>query len=94
MCVGLVQIAPSDFWRLTFADTIIIVRGYYLNMGYRSSDFRNLLTLNYNVNSKHKKNPQQLWPLNIDTEFKKQYSDEELKKRNDKIRQLLKNKKK
>jgi hypothetical protein len=53
-----------------------------------------LLTLNYNVNSKHKKNPQQLWPLNIDTEFKKQYSDEELKKRNDKIRQLLKNKKK
>ena len=61
-------------------------------MGYRSADFRNILTLIYNINSKHKKNPRQLWELNIDTEFKARYTHEELKARNDRVRQLLKNK--
>ena len=81
-----------EFWRSTFAGCLVRVNSYYLNMGYRSSDFRALFTLTYNVNAKHKKNPGQLWPLNIDTEFKKQYTHEEIKARNDRIRKMMKQK--
>lgn len=81
--------SPREFWQATFAECLVRLRGYYLNMGYRSADFRSLLTLTYNINSKHKKNPQQLWPLNIDTEFKPRYTDAEIKQRNDKIREMI-----
>jgi len=59
-------------------------------MGFRSADFRALFTILYNINSKHKKNPRQLWELNIDTAFKKEYSHEEIKARNARIRNLKK----
>jgi len=59
-------------------------------MGFRSADFRALFTILYNINSKHKKNPRQLWELNIDTAFKKEYSHEEIKVRNARIRNLKK----
>jgi hypothetical protein len=93
LCVGLVQISPDEFWKLTFAETLIKVRGYYLNLSYRSADFRNLFALTYNVNSKNKKTPRQLWPLEIDTAFKKTYTHDELKERNKFARELLKRKK-
>ena len=90
MCVGLVQIPPGEFWGMTFADALIKVRGYYLNLGYRSADFRAIFTLLYNLNSKSKKRPEMLWKLNIDTEFKKEYSEDEIRQRNKMVKDLIK----
>jgi hypothetical protein len=45
----------------------------------------------YNTNAKHKKSPQQLWKLETDSLFKKSYGHEELKARNDKVREMLRN---
>lgn len=83
----MVQISPDEFWRLTFAETLIKIRGYYLNNDIRSSEFRRLALYTRNrPGVKQIQNPEKLWKLEIDNAFKKELTHEELVERNTRIR--------
>ena len=85
--VGECGIEPTEFWKLTPAETTVIIQGKSIQRSYESANFRMLYTLYYN--SKRRKNdpikkPEQLWGLLIDDldKNKKGYlTDEELELR-------------
>ena len=64
--IGECGVKPSDYWRLTEAETSAIIVGHQNTLVEEAANFRNLYHLIYSVNSKKKKTPQSLWPLPID----------------------------
>ena len=60
------QISPDEFWKLTDGELSAKLYGYNVLKDLRSADFRNLYTLNLNLNRGKNQPPQapeKVWPL-------------------------------
>lgn len=88
MCIGEYDISPSDYWKLTRAETIGIITGRRLQRDLRSADFRNLYGLLLKINTKERRPIERLWPLLIDEMKKPELTADEMYERN---RKILKN---
>jgi hypothetical protein len=66
--IGECGVKPSDYWKMTEAETMALIVGHQTLMCESAANIRNLYTLTYNMNAKkgRQKNAKQLWPLPID----------------------------
>lgn len=62
------QISPDEFWKLTDGELSAKLHGYNVLRELRSADFRNLYTLNLNLNrgkNQPAQAPEKVWPLSL-----------------------------
>jgi hypothetical protein len=76
------------YWSLTESETLAKVRGFLFNRAYSADNFRALYTILYNINrgKQPARKPEELWPLIIDLEGKKELTHEQIVERNTRVK--------